>query len=461
MKIANFSVATQVNASDMVIVEQGGSPGTSGVTKVATLNMPWAFGSTVTVGGLLTTSAGINSSNRIFVTVPDGAVGIKMMAATAGVRIRYVDATIGTAIEALNLAENAYTNLTLTGNPDIKLSPNGILVAKFTGSGLMYGTDNTYDIGAVGDLRPRTGYFGTHVIAGGKVLAGRSTDPDTVYARIGIGSYSALAEYAPTYDLRLRNNTYQDGGGVKYLSNGAGADVLVDGSTPLISFITYNTGGVAGASAVYREQFRVAHTASAVNYVSVTGSATGTGVQIQAAGSDTNINFNVSAAGTGAIQFNTLGGGTTQFKVVHTASAVNCIQVSGRATANPPTLQSVGSDTNVDLVLGTQGAGTIYLATNGISSAQCAILHTASANRYITFTGSNGGNPTIDVSAGALKLSAGTSDIQWGKANVALGGGAAPTVGTIGGSGPAAAAQRNWLRFLESDGTASFIPVWR
>lgn len=55
----------------------------------------------------------------------------------------------------------------------------------------------------------------------------------------------------------------------------------------------------------------------------------------------------------------------------------------------------------------------------------------------------------------------GSSDIKWAKANVALGGGAAPTFGTIGGSGPAAAAQRNWLRFIESDGTASFIPVWR
>jgi hypothetical protein len=55
----------------------------------------------------------------------------------------------------------------------------------------------------------------------------------------------------------------------------------------------------------------------------------------------------------------------------------------------------------------------------------------------------------------------GAPNIKWGVANVALGGGAAPTVGTIGGSGPAAAGQRNWLRFIESDGTASFIPVWR
>lgn len=38
------------------------------------------------------------------------------------------------------------------------------------------------------------------------------------------------------------------------------------------------------------------------------------------------------------------------------------------------------------------------------SAEQVRIAHTASANRYITLTGSNGGNPTIDVSAGSLAI---------------------------------------------------------
>lgn len=58
-------------------------------------------------------------------------------------------------------------------------------------------------------------------------------------------------------------------------------------------------------------------------------------------------------------------------------------------------------------------------------------------------------------------LSPGTQDIQWAKALVALGGGAAPTLGTIGGSGPATAAQNTWLRLLDSTGAASWIPVWK
>lgn len=53
------------------------------------------------------------------------------------------------------------------------------------------------------------------------------------------------------------------------------------------------------------------------------------------------------------------------------------------------------------------------------------------------------------------------ADILWGKALVALGGGAAPTVGTIGGSGPATAAQNSWMRVLDSNGVAFWVPVWK
>jgi hypothetical protein len=167
--------------------------------------------------------------------------------------------------------------------------------------------------------------------------------------------------------------------------------------------------------------------------------------------------------GTGAasdLRFTTSGG--TQFEIGHLASAVNRVRVTGATTGNLAFLSATGTDTNIGLRFATKGTGSQVFQTGGGSEVtQFEIVHTASAARWATITGSAGGNPVIDVSAGALKLSAGTSDIQWGKANVALGGGAAPTVGTIGGSGPAAVAQRNWLRFLESDGTASFIPVWR
>lgn len=44
---------------------------------------------------------------------------------------------------------------------------------------------------------------------------------------------------------------------------------------------------------------------------------------------------------------------------------------------------------------------------------------------------------------------------------VANGGGAAPTLGTIGGSGPAAAAQAGWARMVDDNGVPFFVPAWR
>lgn len=60
-----------------------------------------------------------------------------------------------------------------------------------------------------------------------------------------------------------------------------------------------------------------------------------------------------------------------------------------------------------------------------------------------------------------LQLGDGTNDVQFMLPLVALGGGAAPTLGTIGGTGPAAAGQNTWARFLDSAGAAYFVPVWK
>jgi hypothetical protein len=53
------------------------------------------------------------------------------------------------------------------------------------------------------------------------------------------------------------------------------------------------------------------------------------------------------------------------------------------------------------------------------------------------------------------------NDIRWGRPLVSLGGGAAPTLGTIGGSGPATAAQNSWMRVTDDSGVAFFVPAWK
>jgi hypothetical protein len=60
-----------------------------------------------------------------------------------------------------------------------------------------------------------------------------------------------------------------------------------------------------------------------------------------------------------------------------------------------------------------------------------------------------------------VRIGAGGEEVQFHNALIALGGGAAPTLGTIGGSGPATATQNSWKRFYDSSGQAFYIPVWK
>ena len=200
------------------------------------------------------------------------------------------------------------------------------------------------------------------------------------------------------------------------------------------------------------DQFRVAHTASAVNYVQVTGAAT-TGVPIiSAQGSDTNIGVRLVSKGTGNIAFTSGNNAWIQFVASGANSSVNYLQASGNIASNAPVLSSQGSDTNIDLnlttkgtgavklntgngeqvrvadssgtgflqisggttpyvvaqgstnanlSLGANGAGTVFLRTSGGGTTQFGVAHTASAVNYVQVTGSATGTRPIVIANGS------------------------------------------------------------
>jgi hypothetical protein len=121
-------------------------------------------------------------------------------------------------------------------------------------------------------------------------------------------------------------------------------------------------GGTAGAFGT--EQFRIARTASAVNYVQVTGAATGNsaGPTISAQGSDSNVPLAIQSKLAAPINFYT-SGGFQQFRINNTASAANFLQVTGAATGAAPVLSVQGSDTNIDLALTPKGTGLVRFGT--------------------------------------------------------------------------------------------------
>lgn len=131
-----------------------------------------------------------------------------------------------------------------------------------------------------------------------------------------------------------------------------------------------------------------------------------------------------------------------------------------RNTTNDISLVTAGVDRlNInaagEIGLGTVGEASIKLAINGtlkLNVGNSLVLQNASANANASLvnTGATG--------ASTLRLTANIININY--AAVALGGGSAPTLGTIGGSGPAVAGQNAWLK-VQIAGTDSYIPFWR
>jgi hypothetical protein len=99
-----------------------------------------------------------------------------------------------------------------------------------------------------------------------------------------------------------------------------------------------------------------------------------------------------------------------------------------------------------------------------------AIILSSSATPFLYFGGITTAFPCLKRNGAVLETKLGNDSgytthaaltFQTTTAIVAAGGGAAPTFTTIGGSGPATAAQNGWMKMLDSTGAACWVPVWK
>jgi hypothetical protein len=153
--------------------------------------------------------------------------------------------------------------------------------------------------------------------------------------------------------------------------DGAGTGSSLALSTSLVGVVTErmritNTGTISLGAAPGSESLRVTPVASAVNFLNVSGAATGGGVLINANGSDANIPLFFAAKGTGQHFFSSNSG--TQFNIGNTASAVNYLRVNGSA-GTTPTLSAQGSGADLDIALTPKGTGSVTTASPVVISA--------------------------------------------------------------------------------------------
>jgi hypothetical protein len=140
-------------------------------------------------------------------------------------------------------------------------------------------------------------------------------------------------------------------------TEGTSLPLVVNTNSGIFSVRSSSFGGVSA------EQFRVSHTASAVNYVQVTGSATLTGAPtLSVQGSDANIPMRLMFKGNGGGS----GGGIQLVNSsgwnglsVQTVNNPNWINIAGVASGSAPVISALGSDTNIPLVLQPKGTGAL------------------------------------------------------------------------------------------------------
>lgn len=123
-----------------------------------------------------------------------------------------------------------------------------------------------------------------------------------------------------------------------------------------------------------------------------------------------------------------------------------------------------GASTSPHISVDSSGTGT--LTTFYYNAVAYANLVSNGSNYLEAVGTSSGGTPYVralgvdtDVNVRLYPQGAGVVSFYYG--GTALGGGAAATLGTIGGSGPQVAGQSFWLEISVSASTARyFLPVW-
>ena len=217
-------------------------------------------------------------------------------------------------------------------------------------------------------------------------------------------------------------------GGVSIGTTTYTAGVLTLGGNTLASApssaLSMNAGGF--------KQAQFGYIGNGTDYWNFGGTQSSGAITAAAAGTDGVVSMTFGAKGTtGTINFSTNGTSNTQAEVVNTSSAVDYLTLTGSATGTPgtPTIGVAGTDTNINIVLTPKGTGVVSapnLTLTGITgSTQCLQI---SSTGVISGTGSTCGSGSGSVSSitgdGALI----TNSASTGGVTLTLGSAAAGTV---------------------------------
>jgi len=331
----------------------------------------WTASAPTTAGGV-TASGTAPITNTGTPTVVSGGTGYtvgNVLTIVGGTPSSVAGTLTVTAVSAGVITAATYTSFATYS----AYAPNPVSVTGGSGSGatfnMTWGVANAFVITTAG-----SGYVEQPTITlsgggGASAAAYAGVGSSTIIRSLAGGSSTSLDFYTPASItsnipvLRLRDSFGGDSYPQVSSHSGYGQIVAQGGTNAILKVGSNGTGSLYLNTNGLNEtnQMRVSHTASAVNYVQVTGAATTGTPTISAQGSDTNINLNLNSKGTGSVLLQV--NGTNAFQVSGSGTLANRLQATGVTAGNMPSLAAVGTDTDIDLTLTPKGTGNVRFGT--------------------------------------------------------------------------------------------------
>ena len=133
-------------------------------------------------------------------------------------------------------------------------------------------------------------------------------------------------------------------------------------------------------------------TVDAVNYITIKNATSGSGPQAKAEGADTDIDFIIKTKGVGKFQI--LDGNDNEILEFHTiAAAVNFLKTVASATGVALTIEAVGTDDNINIVITPKGTGKLKtgagIEMTGAGKELLAKENTVSFTEQVLTSGAN------------------------------------------------------------------------
>ncbi len=191
---------------------------------------------------------------------------------------------------------------------------------------------------------------------------------------------------------------------VKWLNaNGGHASITFTGTLAAdATELQFTDTGAQIVNSAAMPLFSVAQVGSAVNGLTLTADPTGAPPILAATGSDASIAFALRTKGPSAPFYFQNGLGNTSFQIAPVANGANYIDVVGAAAGLAPQVRAVGTDTNIDLNLISQGTGRVLSTGNAATTGHNIVAGATPA------LSSCGTSPTISGSDNAGLITTGT-----------------------------------------------------